>query len=664
DETIAYLEGTDRFADRAQHPLPGVLILDLRMPGRSGFEVLEWLRAQPKLRRLPVVVTTAPTDTQNIARARELGADSYLLKPTAPDALLAALHEMGVSTTATAAVPRDAHGAGAGAAVAPARTRVALVDDNPDDRRLQGRLIRKAFPDFEIVEVADAAAWGALLEAGTFDIVVTDAHLGWSDGITIGRTVRERWPHRPVIMVTGTGSEEIAVAAIQSGFEDYVLKSHDRINRLPTVIRGAIERASGRALDRTSRLKLEQEIDERSRLVASLARIHSMDRPEDTAAQLCSEARTTLGVGLVAVAWYLGDAVMMLALDGPDSGPTTPGQLVPAHRSAYLRQRAMRGPWVEEWTPEDLADPYIRAWSDAGVQVAAYVAIVSRGVPQGIIIAGSGSRWSMQEMNRRMPALVEYAAVAAALIEPGLTSRTASLVDATATHAVIAAGAYKPVFQPIIGLASKVVAGYEALTRFDDGVSPAVHFATARAAGVGPELELATLEAALRAATALPLWAFLSVNVSAALLMSSNLGDILAASGRPIVLELTEHEAGIESAKLVEIVKGLGDQVQLAVDDTGAGYAGLQRVLELRPQFVKLDIELVRNIDRDAAREALIAGMVHFARETDAALIAEGIEREGERRALRRLGVSFGQGYLLGRPAPVATWAAPEKDAS
>ena len=93
---------------------------------------------------------------------------------------------------------------------------------------------------------------------------------------------------------------------------------------------------------------------------------------------------------------------------------------------------------------------------------------------------------------------------------------------------------------------------------------------------------------------------------------------------------------------------------RLAVDDAGAGYAGLRHILELRPQFVKLDISLVRTIDTDPARQAMVAGMSHFAANSDCELIAEGIETEGESATLVRLGVSLGQGYLFGKPGPAA----------
>ena len=89
------------------------------------------------------------------------------------------------------------------------------------------------------------------------------------------------------------------------------------------------------------------------------------------------------------------------------------------------------------------------------------------------------------------------------------------------------------------------------------------------------------------------------------------------------------------------------------IDDVGAGYAGLQQILKLRPDILKLDMSLVRDVDLDPARRSLVAALVHFASETGARLVAEGIERLEEREALRTLGVDYGQGYLLGRPGKI-----------
>jgi EAL domain-containing protein (putative c-di-GMP-specific phosphodiesterase class I) len=92
--------------------------------------------------------------------------------------------------------------------------------------------------------------------------------------------------------------------------------------------------------------------------------------------------------------------------------------------------------------------------------------------------------------------------------------------------------------------------------------------------------------------------------------------------------------------------------VRLAVDDAGAGYSGLQHILRLRPDLIKLDLSLTRNINQDLARRALAAALVNFSVATDSEVVAEGVETAEEMDALRDLGVQKAQGYYLGKPSP------------
>jgi CheY-like chemotaxis protein len=88
EEALAYLSGQAPFADRERHPLPVLMLMDLKMPRKSGPEVLEWVRQQPGLKRLPIIVLTSSNQSPDINRAYELGANSYLVKPAGFDSLL------------------------------------------------------------------------------------------------------------------------------------------------------------------------------------------------------------------------------------------------------------------------------------------------------------------------------------------------------------------------------------------------------------------------------------------------------------------------------------------------------------------------------------------------------------------------------------------------
>ncbi|HEU5200901.1 MAG TPA: response regulator [Ktedonobacterales bacterium] len=96
EEAINYLDGKGIYANRQQHPLPGLLLLDLKLPRTSGMEVLAWLKAQPGLSQLPVVVFTSSREDTDIQRAYELGANSYLVKPVHFDDLLEMVQTLGI----------------------------------------------------------------------------------------------------------------------------------------------------------------------------------------------------------------------------------------------------------------------------------------------------------------------------------------------------------------------------------------------------------------------------------------------------------------------------------------------------------------------------------------------------------------------------------------
>ena len=207
----------------------------------------------------------------------------------------------------------------------------------------------------------------------------------------------------------------------------------------------------------------------------------------------------------------------------------------------------------------------------------------------------------------------------------------------------------------IVELATRQIIGHEALTRFANGERPDLVFAEAERLGIGRNLEAATVAAAVAASVTLqPASAYLSVNLSPDFALSRIPRKLLAPLGRPLTVEVTEHVAITDYSALRTAVRSLGRDVKLAVDDAGAGFASLRHVLELGPDIVKLDIEFIRKIDSDPARQALVAGMVHFAARGPFRLIAEGVETEAEREALLALGVTYGQGYLFGRPQQAA----------
>lgn len=222
EEAVAYLAGQNIYADRGRWPLPGLILLDLKLPRKSGFEVLAWLRQQLELKHLPVVVLTASKAPADLKRAYDLGANSYLVKPVTSEALLDVLH--------TLALPLEAP------------LRVVLLDDDPGMRALIERELSRDFPALQVEHITEEQAFAQALERGDFDLVITDYRLRWTDGLTVLWTVKARYPDRLVIMFTATGNEEMAVEAMKAGLDDYILKSPEHIVRLPGAVREAESR--------------------------------------------------------------------------------------------------------------------------------------------------------------------------------------------------------------------------------------------------------------------------------------------------------------------------------------------------------------------------------------------------------------------------------------
>jgi EAL domain-containing protein (putative c-di-GMP-specific phosphodiesterase class I) len=215
----------------------------------------------------------------------------------------------------------------------------------------------------------------------------------------------------------------------------------------------------------------------------------------------------------------------------------------------------------------------------------------------------------------------------------------------------------RPVFQPIVDLDRGVACGYEMLARFVSPIkaSPLVWLAEAERRGLDAQLEAMLVEAGLEALAWLPDGCFLTINVSPRALGSEPVAALLAArtSLEGVVIEVTEQAVVEDYDDLEYVLRSLrAAGAAIAVDDAGAGYASLHHIVELRPQFVKLDRSLVANLDGDETKLAVIESLATFSARIDAWMVAEGVERAEEVEALQRLRVPLAQGFWLGMPAP------------
>lgn len=211
-------------------------------------------------------------------------------------------------------------------------------------------------------------------------------------------------------------------------------------------------------------------------------------------------------------------------------------------------------------------------------------------------------------------------------------------------------------FQPIHSARGPLF-GYEALLRSDHASLGRPDLLLAAAAGAErlESLGRRVREKAAEAVPSLPRNVALFVNLHVADLLDEELYDVGSALGRvaaSVVLEVTERQR-IEDIPEVESrllrLRRLG--FRIAVDDLGAGYSGLNSLVLLEPDLVKIDMALVRNVNESFMRQSVVKSLVDLARSTDIAVVAEGIETAAERDCVARLGCNYMQGYLLGRPA-------------
>jgi EAL domain-containing protein (putative c-di-GMP-specific phosphodiesterase class I) len=218
-------------------------------------------------------------------------------------------------------------------------------------------------------------------------------------------------------------------------------------------------------------------------------------------------------------------------------------------------------------------------------------------------------------------------------------------------------------FQPVVDLQRGGVLGYEALSRGPAGTphqSPLNLFEVAAQADLVFELDRHCRRRALQSVKDLPPSAKLFLNVFPASMydpdfQGASLIRLLEGLGLGpdrIVLEISEKYAIENYTLFVESLQNFTNMgFSIAVDDIGAGYSGLEKVAHLNPKYLKFDMQLVRDIDASYIRREMARALKAFADKMESTIIAEGIEREGELKTCVELGIHYGQGFLLGRPA-------------
>jgi EAL domain-containing protein (putative c-di-GMP-specific phosphodiesterase class I)/ActR/RegA family two-component response regulator len=219
-------------------------------------------------------------------------------------------------------------------------------------------------------------------------------------------------------------------------------------------------------------------------------------------------------------------------------------------------------------------------------------------------------------------------------------------------------GGLQIAYQPIFDLERPRLVGVEALSRFSlkPARPPNEWFAAAAEIDLAIRLEVTAVKKAIAQRSQLPPGVFMAVNLSPEALVSPDVQGVIPNDfADRLVVELTEHSPVLDYPALAVAFSPLrAAGASLAIDDAGAGFASLRHLLELAPQYIKLDISITQKLEHDRTAYALAVALTSFAAAIDAMIIAEGIETESQYNALRALGVRLGQGYYLAKPGSLA----------
>lgn len=513
--------------------------------------------------------------------------------------------------------------------------RVLVVDDHHDARSLIVYVLSEA--GFSTIEAESGDQALRTLAAEPVDAIVLDVSMPGMDGLECLSLIR-RLPdnvHTPVLMVSARGQVADAVVGLEGGADDYIVKPFapdDLVARLRRHVRGRTD--WGRVI--------RGEVQRRRSLLAASASASTTTTLQQGAMEVGEGLQSIDGVHGVAIVELAGDAVELLAAKGEDPLALLLDEHGRRDLGPRLRERVVGGAWLEP----------IGAPSTAGVVSVAPIRVDE--IVVGMVLSLPDPAASRTAIDRLHATTIDFGLLAAGIF--GATLLDVARRDDERRRLVqpIERGEFTTVFQPIVDLGQNVVIGHEAFTRFKTGLDATMTFARAAQLGATRFLEIRTLEAAIENAAAIDGDSWLAVNVSPSVLLEEDLGPLLDRSGaHPIVLELSELEPVIDYEAVRDAVASLGRDVVLSVDDAGAGFASLAHVLALRASYVKIDRSWVHHIGDDPAKRALVAGIRSFASQTDAVVIAEGIETDAELEAVMALGIELGQGYLLGPPVHV-----------
>jgi diguanylate cyclase (GGDEF)-like protein len=556
--------------------------------------------------------------------------------------------------------------------------RVLVLDDNPDDRALIARSLRQGLGDVALIEAVDEQSFRAVLDAGEHDITLTDYQLRWTDGLSVLRAIKQRDPNHPVIMFTGTGSEEVAVEGMHQGLDDYVLKRAHHYARLPAAVRGALALARQRIVEEQAR-----------QAFAELARAGMHDKLTGLPNRTLFDDRLELALARERRSENQV-AVLFLDLDrfkvvndslghpaGDELLKTLADRLCGVLRPGDTVARFGGDEFVMLCEGLTELHEVLRLAERILAAVAAPVSVYGRQLVLtgsiGIAVAQTGDEDPVSLIRDADAAMYEAKRQGGGRFDPfddAMRAESLAVLEAEQTlRRAVSDGMLDVAYQPIVRTADGRPSGIEALARLSiPGREPsgrADFIPLAEEIGligaIGNEVlrkasaQVAELHRVLGDPTLR-----LFVNVSTGELsrpeLTEHVNRALDSTGldaSALVLEMTETTlmAGVErNVDMLASLKRLG--VALALDDFGTGYSSLAYLRQFPFDYLKIDRSFVARLGTAAVDRAMVAAIVTLVEALGIQVVAEGVETPEQLNMLQELGCDLAQGFLFSPAVP------------
>ncbi|HEY0788072.1 MAG TPA: EAL domain-containing protein [Thermoanaerobaculia bacterium] len=543
---------------------------------------------------------------------------------------------------------------------------VLVIEDDAADARLLGTFLSKsATPPFGAVHVKTIADAVRTLDAGSFDAALLDLGLPDANDLDGLDALRRAVPSLPIIVVTGRGDQELAIAALQHGAEDYLTKGEFDRRLLARSIRYAIERSRNRReIERVGReLQVANQRLENLLMIDPLTELLNR-RGLDRALLQCMERMNRERINVLA---FFIDLDHFKRIN--DEHGHSVGDVVLTEIAAKLREAARTGDWVGRIGGDEFlilmpAAPAGELSSiaerlrltvsslclDAGgrsIRTTACVAAMNLPRDAGSLdIVLSRMHFLLRQTKNRGRNCVAW---------EGMEIDSGDGVEAICDDIRMGRGVYA-VIQPIFRLSDMKVVGFELLSRFRKAVvSPDAVFRMCAEKNMLSLADHYCLRTCVALAEALPIHTNRHVNIFPSTIMGiapEHLLEIFPRRKDRFCVELSEQQMLGDLTRLQERVTSLRrDGLKIACDDVGFGRSHLESLVLLEPDVIKIDKRCVRGIAEQALTRRQLERFVAVAHKLGSEIVAEGVETEEDLEVLRQLGVDQAQGFLWGAPA-------------